>query len=171
MQKPGIKRVCGRTKEVQCGWTLEGRMEEVLQDETVGGEGGDQTAFGLACVLSRVQLFATPWTVVCQAPLSMDISHARILEWVAISYSRGSSRPRIKSASLMSPALAGRFLTTEITYMNHSTYSLEEPLKSLYSVLRMHHSAASLTCNHYISSPCPKWAVFTSLVICTSLSQ
>ena len=53
--------------------------------------GGDQTAFGLACVLSRVQLFATPWTVVCQAPLSMEISQARILEWVAISYSRGSS--------------------------------------------------------------------------------
>jgi len=39
VQKPGIKRVCGRTKEVQCGWTLEGRMEEVLQDETVGRGG------------------------------------------------------------------------------------------------------------------------------------
>ena len=28
--------------------------------------------------------FATPWTVACQAPLSMQILQARILEWVAI---------------------------------------------------------------------------------------
>ena len=26
------------------------------------------------CVLSRVQLFATPWTIACQAPLSTDFS-------------------------------------------------------------------------------------------------
>ena len=40
-----------------------------------------------ACVLncfSRVQIFATPWTVACQAPLSMGILQARILEWVAM---------------------------------------------------------------------------------------
>ena len=35
--------------------------------------------------------FATPGTVVRQAPLSMGILQARILEWVAISFSRGSS--------------------------------------------------------------------------------
>ena len=33
----------------------------------------------------------TPWTVACQAPLSMGILQARILEWVAVSFSRGSS--------------------------------------------------------------------------------
>ena len=38
--------------------------------------------------------FATPWTVAHQAPLSMGILQARILEWVAISSSRGSSRTR-----------------------------------------------------------------------------
>ena len=31
----------------------------------------------------------TPWTVACQAPLSMGIPQARILEWVAISFFRG----------------------------------------------------------------------------------
>ena len=36
-----------------------------------------------AQLLSRVQLFATPWTVACQAPLSTGILQARILEWVA----------------------------------------------------------------------------------------
>ena len=44
--------------------------------------------------LSRVRLFATPWTVTPQAPLSMGLFQARILEWVAISISRGSSQPR-----------------------------------------------------------------------------
>ena len=41
--------------------------------------------------------FATPWTVARQAPLSMGILQARILEWVAISSSRGSSRPRAQT--------------------------------------------------------------------------
>ena len=35
----------------------------------------------------------TPWTVACQAPL-FGIFQARILEWIAISFSRGSSQPR-----------------------------------------------------------------------------
>ena len=30
--------------------------------------------FLLSCVLSHVQLFVTPWTVACQAPLSMGFS-------------------------------------------------------------------------------------------------
>ena len=41
--------------------------------------------------LSHVRLFATPWTVDCLAPPSMGFFQARILEWVAISFSRGSS--------------------------------------------------------------------------------
>ena len=45
--------------------------------------------------LSRIQLFGTPWTVACQVPLSMGFSRARILEWVAVSFSRGSSRLRV----------------------------------------------------------------------------
>ena len=40
---------------------------------------------------SRVQLCVTPWTLFCQAPLSMGILQARILEWVVVSFSRGSS--------------------------------------------------------------------------------
>ena len=49
------------------------------------------------CMLSdfsHTQLFATLWTVVRQAPLSMGILQARILEWVAMPSSRGSSQPR-----------------------------------------------------------------------------
>ena len=47
-----------------------------------------------ASSLSHVQLFVTPWTVDCQDPLSMGILQARILEWVAMPSSRGSSQPR-----------------------------------------------------------------------------
>ena len=36
----------------------------------------------------------TPWTIACQAPLSMGILQARILEWVAMPSSRGSSQLR-----------------------------------------------------------------------------
>ena len=36
----------------------------------------------------------TPWTVTCQAPLSMGVLKIRILEWVAVLSSRGSSQPR-----------------------------------------------------------------------------
>ena len=46
------------------------------------------------CVISpfrHVQLFASLWTIAGQTPLSMGFFRARILEWVAISYSRGSS--------------------------------------------------------------------------------
>ena len=38
------------------------------------------------------------------------ILRARILEWVAMPSSRGSSRPRIEPGSLMSPASGGGFL-------------------------------------------------------------
>ena len=50
-----------------------------------------------AHVLGRfrhVRLSATPWTVAHQDAVSMGILQARILERVAISSSRGSSRPR-----------------------------------------------------------------------------
>ena len=43
---------------------------------------------------SHVQLFATLWTVSSQAPLSMGILQARILELVAMPSSRVSSQPR-----------------------------------------------------------------------------
>ena len=45
--------------------------------------------------LSLVWLFATPWTVAYQAPLSMGFSKQEYwIEWIAISFSRRSSWPR-----------------------------------------------------------------------------
>ena len=51
----------------------------------------------MVCVCLVAQsfwFFATLWTVAHQAPLSMRILQERILEWVAIPSSRGSSWPR-----------------------------------------------------------------------------
>ena len=48
----------------------------------------------LSVSLSLARLFVTPWTAACQAPLSMGILQSRILEWVAMPFSRGSSWPR-----------------------------------------------------------------------------
>ena len=45
-----------------------------------------------SAVLSRSVV--TPWTVAHQVPPSMGILQARILEWVAMPSSRGSSQPR-----------------------------------------------------------------------------
>ena len=41
--------------------------------------------------LSSAELFVTPWTAACQAPLSLGFPNQEYLEWVAISSSRGSS--------------------------------------------------------------------------------
>ena len=63
-------------------------------------------------MLSHVQLFVTPWTVAHQAPLSMGIFQARILEWVSMPSSMGSSQPRDQTH--VSP-IAGGFFTVRAT--------------------------------------------------------
>ena len=65
------------------------------------------------CVHKSLQLcpsLSAVWTVARQAPLSVGILQARILEWVAMPSSRGSSRPR--DQTLVS-CTAGRFFTAE----------------------------------------------------------
>ena len=60
--------------------------------------------------------FATPWTVSLPGSSVHGIFQAGILEWVAISSSRGSSEPRESSEPGIepkAPALTGGFFTTE----------------------------------------------------------
>ena len=61
-----------------------------------------QVLYMLCCaqLLSRVRLFVTPWTAALQAPLSMGILQARILEQVAMPSFRGSSQPRDRTLGL-----------------------------------------------------------------------
>ena len=62
----------------------------------------------LCLVAQSCPTFATPWTIAHQAPLSMEILQARILEWVAMPFSRGSSQPRDQAQVSHN---AGRFFT------------------------------------------------------------
>ena len=58
-----------------------------------------------------VRLFATPWAVACQVPLFMGILQARILEWIAMPSSRGSSQLRVQTHR--SPSLQADSLPSE----------------------------------------------------------
>ena len=59
----------------------------VSPDAVVWMPGRSMLRYAMLSRFSRVQLFVTPWTVACQAPLSMGILQARILEWVTIFFS------------------------------------------------------------------------------------
>ena len=68
-----------------------------------------------ACMLScfsPVQLFATLWSVACQAPLSMGFSTQEYWSGLPCPPPGDLLHPRIEPVSLMSPALARGFFTT-----------------------------------------------------------
>ena len=65
---------------------------------------------GGALLLSRVRFFATPWTVAARLQEeSTGILQAKILEWVAMLSSRGSSQPRYQTQVFH---IAGGFFTS-----------------------------------------------------------
>ena len=74
-------------------------------------------------VLSRVQLFAIPWSYSPPDFSVNGIFQARILEWAAIPTPEDLPKPGIKAASPISPALVGRFFTTS-TNFSQSVQSL-----------------------------------------------
>ena len=63
---------------------------------------------------SAVPDFVTPWAVACQAPLTMGILQARILEGIAMPSSRGSSQPRDQAHVSCVSCTASRFFTAEL---------------------------------------------------------
>ena len=62
----------------------------------------------LGLVTQSCPALCAPWTVAHQAPLSMEILQARILEWVAMPSSRASSQPRDRTQV---SGIAGGFIT------------------------------------------------------------
>ena len=63
----------------------------------------------LCCMLSHVRLFATPWTVACQAPLSIGFPSKNPVNGLPFTPPGDLPDPGIE---IMSPALAGGFFTT-----------------------------------------------------------
>ena len=91
-------------------------------------------------LLSCVQLFVIPWTVACQAPLSMGFSRQEYWSELPFPPPGDLPDPGIRPTSLISPALAGRLfiqgvrvdqkkfsgLSTEVSKAPHSLQENKE---------------------------------------------
>ena len=70
--------------------------------------------FGKPCMFScTVWFFAAPWTVAHQIPLSMEFSRREYWSRSPFPSPGNLPSPGMEPTSLLSPALSGRFLTTE----------------------------------------------------------
>ena len=67
-------------------------------------------------LFSLVRLFATPWTVACQVPLSMGFPRQEYWSVLPFPPPGDLPNPGIETVSLGSPALAGRLFTTSTTW-------------------------------------------------------
>ena len=67
-------------------------------------------------LFSYVWLFATPWTLAHQAPLSMGFSRQEHWSGLLFPSPEDLPEPEIEPTSLPSPALDGTFLTTSATW-------------------------------------------------------
>ena len=65
---------------------------------------------------SRIQLFVTPWTVACQAPLSMGFPREEYWRGLPCPPPGDLPQPGVKPTSLRSPALTDRFFNTGATW-------------------------------------------------------
>ena len=63
--------------------------------------------------LSHVRLFATPWVVPCQVPLSVGLSWQESWKGLPFPPPGDLPNPGIEASSPEAPALAGGFSTTE----------------------------------------------------------
>ena len=63
---------------------------------------------------NHARIFAALWTVALQALVSMKFSRQEY--WSGLPSPRNFPDPGIEPTSLMSPALAGRFFTTDSTW-------------------------------------------------------
>ena len=81
--------------------------------------------------LNRVWLFVTPMD--CSPPASSvhRFFQARIPEWVAMLYSRGSSRPRVKFTS---PELASGFFPL-LSYLGSSQVLIQVPTEPQFTII------------------------------------
>ena len=74
--------------------------------------------------LSQAWLFATPWTVACQAPLSMAFSRQEYWSGLLCPPLGDLPNPGIRPAYLMSPAPASEFFISSATWEAKNFVSL-----------------------------------------------
>ena len=104
------------------------------------------TNYTRVCVLSRVRLFATPWTVARQAPLSMGFPRQEYWSGLVFPTSGHLPDPGIKPTTpAASAALAGEFFTAEplgnlinyMSYRNSLNISVQIPFLSSRCKMRI----------------------------------
>ena len=97
---------------------------------------------------SYVRLFATPWAVVHQAPLSMEFSRQEY--WSGLPFPPPGDFPDLRTdpTSLVSPALAGRFFTTSAIWEAPPWHSVQFSCSVVSDSLRPHES-------QHVRPPCP----------------
>ena len=71
------------------------------------------------CVLRCVRLFAIPWPVAHQVPLSLEFSRQVYCSGLPLPPPGDLPEPGIQPTPLVSPALAGWFFTTSTTWETH----------------------------------------------------
>ena len=100
----------------------------------MGGEFGEECVcvFVCVCVLSRVWLFVTPWSLASQVPVSMEVSRQEYWSRLPSPSPGDLPNPGIEPPSLASPALAGGFFTTMSGTMTESLWSSPEAITALF---------------------------------------
>ena len=108
------RRMWGRDRErkkERLKWAPAGRKE-------LNSSPGSNTHLVLCVCMHSKSLWSNP--TLCD-PVH-GVSQARILEWLAVPSSRGSSESRIKPMSLVSLALTGKFFPTSTTWKPSCSY-------------------------------------------------
>ena len=100
----GEKKIKRRELHLKLGKSLNSRQEEnenlslsFIESLLIEHKFAPTHLLDVGCcclLLSHIWLFWTPWTVAHHTSLSMDFPPLKILEWAAISFSKGSFQPR-----------------------------------------------------------------------------
>ena len=106
---------------------------------------------GVLSRFSHTRLFATPWTVACQAPLSTGFPRQEYWSGLPFPSPGDLPNPRTEPASPMSPALSGLFFTISATWkacMYKFIYNIN--VGTFYIIYNMYSNIYNIYSNTYI---------------------
>ena len=107
----------------------------------------------MCCVLSyfsHVQLFATLWIIVLQAPLNMGFSRQEYWSGLPFPSLGYCLNPGIRHAAVMYPGLSGRFFTTSITWkVNSDRVNQQFPIGLVWNLCFQRSDPFHISCPVY----------------------
>ena len=117
-EKPGVLQSMGLHEPLNTSFIHHELHSQIFQHACV-------------CLFSRVWLFATPWTVTCQAPMSMGSHRQEYWSGLPFPSPEDLPDPGMETTSPVSPALVDGFFTTVLPGMPYFNIPL---LKYGYSL-------------------------------------